>query len=333
MFKSAVFKLTAWYVGALVLVCLLFSAPIYAVTSARLRSGAERQTDYVRQLPRQYNPSRILPQLEILRERQLDKDRQQLLLSLLLINLGIIGLGAYASYLFARRTLQPIEEAHAAQAAFTSNASHELRTPLAVMQTEIEIALRQKKLTHKDTTDILTSNLEEVARLRRLSDQLLGLTRSDAHALQLKKVDLTKLVNGEAKKLSKRHKQPIETTLAKNITAQADPILLSQVIDILVDNAFAYGGPKPVVKLTLAADSETVTLAVSDKGPGIPKRDLDHIFDRFYRGGSATASRPTGHGLGLALAKDIVERHGGELAATSKTGKGSTFVIKLPRQD
>ena len=329
MFKSAVLKLTAGYVAALVAVCLVFSIPIYAVTATRLRNGAMSQTEYVRNLPRPFNATRIIPQLEELRERQLIRDRQQLLFNLILINACIVGLGAYASYVFARRTLKPIEEAHAAQARFTANASHELRTPLAVMQTEIDVAMRNKKLTTTEAREILQSNLEEVARLRQLSDQLLGLTRTGNEAVQKQRIDMTKLVTAQIAKLSKRHKQTFQTDIAKNVSTMGDPVLLGQVLEILVDNAVAYGGKGPQVAIKLAARKDTAIITVSDKGPGIPKEEQARIFDRFYRGKQATASRPNGHGLGLALAKDIALRHGGDVSVSSKPGKGATFALVL----
>lgn len=329
MFKSAVVKLTSWYVGALVLVCLLFSIPIYAITTTRLRSSGLRQTDYVRQLPNQFNAQRIIPQLEVVREQQLRRDREQLILNLLIINAAIIGTGAYASYLFARRTLRPIEEAHAAQAQFTANASHELRTPLAVMQTEIDVALRNKKLSSAEAREILQSNLEEVARLRQLSDQLLGLTRAEAEQMKLTKVDLAKLVQSQMKLLASRYNIPIAVQAKKSVDVMADELLLAQVLDIIVENAVTYSGfDDPNINVALVTEKQQAVITITNQGKVIAKKDLEQIFDRFYRGAQATSQNPTGHGLGLALAKDLVVRHGGEITATSSKN-GTVFSIQL----
>jgi signal transduction histidine kinase len=331
MFKSAVFKLTAWYVGALVLVCIIFSIPIYSITAARLRSGAVRQTEFVRRLPDPFERTPLFDQLERLRDKQLADDRHELLLSLALINLGIVGIGAYASYLFARRTLKPIEKAHAAQARFTADASHELRTPLAVMQTEIEVALRSGKLTTKEAKEVLGSNLEEVARLRQLSDQLLGLTRADAEPLKLTKQNMAKLVTDQMTALAKRHKLQIAVQVPRNAPAAVDKVLLSQVLDIIVDNAVAYSGlTDPAIKATVTNLDDGLQIQITNQGNVIPAKDLEHIFDRFYRGSNATMTRPKGHGLGLALAKDVVTRHGGNLTATSTKKAGTVFTIHLP---
>lgn len=331
MFRSAVLKLTAWYVGALCLVCLVFSLPLYNVASTRLRRGAERQTEVVRQLPEKFIPNSIVPMLERQRERQLDDDRHELLNNFILTNLMIIGAGAIASYLFARRTLRPLEQAHAAQAKFTANASHELRTPLAVMQTEIDVALRNKNMSIADAREILASNLEEVERLRTLSDRLLSLTRSTGE-LKRKSIKLDAVIQSELKRLTKRHKQPIKSEIAKDVVVSGDATLLRQVLNILVDNAFAYSGVEvPGVSVVLKQKDDEVTLTVTDKGVGIQPRDLDRIFERFYRGAESESAKPEGHGLGLSLARDIIERHDGTITARSKPGKGSSFIISLPR--
>ncbi len=328
MFKSAVFKLTAWYVGALMLVCLLFSLPFYNVASDRLRRGAEHQTEVVRGLPGQMISRDFLRQLESQREKVLDEDRRDLVTSIITINLLIIGTGAIASYLFARRTLKPIENAHNAQVRFTSDASHELRTPLAVMQTEIDVALRNKNLTSGEAKEILASNLEEVARLRNLSDQLLDLTKPQSE-LVLKTIKLDDLLNKEIKQLEKRHKIKISSDITKKITIKGDPTLLTQAINILVDNAVAYSDKKPEISLRLYRKNKKVNISVSDKGQGIKPGELDSIFERFYRGSDSTKLNPSGHGLGLPLAKNIISRHGGEITVKSSPGKGSEFTLML----
>ena len=331
MFRSAVFKLTAWYVGALLLVCLLFSLPMYSVASTRLRQGAERQTAVVRDLPDPLVPDRIVRLLERQRESQLADDRHQLLLTLFFINAVIIGAGGIASYWFARRTLQPLEAAHAAQTRFTADASHELRTPLAIMQTEIEVALRSKNLPLSEAKEILASNLEEVARLRQLSDQLLGLTRSDAEAISLVKTNLTKLIRDQMKTLAKRYNIPIPVVAEQAVYVEADKLLIAQVLGILAENAVTYSGLKnPELKVVVALIGDTVTIDVSNQGAVIAKKDILHLFDRFYRGTEATKFNPKGHGLGLSLAKDIVTRHGGTIEVTSSVKDGTRFTISLP---
>lgn len=331
MFQSAVFKLTAWYMGALVLVCLIFSIPIYSVTSSRLRNGAVRQTEFFQQLPPPYEGDNYVQRLIKLRDKQLADDRHELLLSLILINVGIVGIGAYASYLFARRTLKPIEQAHAAQVRFTADASHELRTPLAIMQTEIEVALRTKQLSSKDAKEVLQSNLEEVARLRQLSDQLLSLTRASAESIKLVKLNVAKLVSDQSQALGKRYKQKIAVTAPKELIVVADKLLLTQVLGIIVENAVTYSGlDDPKISINVSVVENNAIIQIKNQGEVIAPKDLEHIFDRFYRGSQATTHNSKGHGLGLALAKDIIARHSGTLTAESSKKSGTTFTIELP---
>jgi signal transduction histidine kinase len=330
IFQSAVNRLTLWYVAVLFVVCFILSTPTYFIALNRIENNARRQTQIITDIPA-FGNGDINQQIENLRDVQIRRDRRQLLQSLALINLGILGIGAYLSYLFAKRTLQPIEEAHRAQARFTTDASHELRTPLAVMQAEIDVALRDKKLTLTGAKDVLVSNLEEIARLRRLSEQLLNLTRLDNKTLVKKAVSLSKVLQEEVGTLKKQHPDAaITPTVTKSITTQGDESLLRESIKILLENAIKYGGKKPKLEVSLHKKDSQALLAVTDHGIGIKASELEHIFERFYRGSNATKVNGDGHGLGLAIAKQIADVHGGSLKAASHDGRGSTFTLTLP---
>lgn len=332
MFESAVKKLTIWYVSALFIVCLVFSFPAYVITSNRLQHGAVRQTEILQGLDDGPFATTPLPQrIAILRDEQLQKDRQQLLRTIVLANIAILALGAYFSYRFAKHTLKPIEEAHDAQARFTTDASHELRTPLATMRAEIEVALRDKKFDTSQAKHVLTSNLEEISRLKNLSEQLLNLARLDSGQLQKKPLSLSDLVEKEIKHIEKRSHLTIEHTIEKNLTLQGDEHLLRQLLTILTDNAIKYANDKPPqIGLTLHKNDDQILLAISNQGIGIKASELPHIFDRFYRGSSATKHNVSGHGLGLSLAKQIVEAHGGTIKAISQPDQQTSFEIAFP---
>ncbi|HTE22020.1 MAG TPA: HAMP domain-containing sensor histidine kinase [Candidatus Limnocylindria bacterium] len=329
IFASAVRKLTLWYVGALFAVCLVFSTATYVVASNRLEHGAQKQTAIIEGFD---GPTGVLiPRVKTLRDQQIAEDRQQLLRSIVLANIVILALGAYFSYQFAKQTLQPIEAAHDAQARFTTDASHELRTPLATMQAEIEVALRDKKFNAAQARQVLHSNLEEIARLRGLSEQLLGLTRLDSGSLTRVRVPISQVVAEEIAHFKKQHPDAtIEGTLAPKLTIQGDEKLLRQLITILADNAIKYAGNQPArLSIELKKLDSAIQLSVADQGIGIKATEIPHIFDRFYRGSNATKHSPSGHGLGLSLAKQIVEAHDGTIQATSQPGKGSAFTVKL----
>jgi signal transduction histidine kinase len=328
IFESAVKKLTAWYVSALFIVCLVFSIPTYVVASERLERGALRQAEIIQEV----GPfGQLSPRIHVLRDEQLHRDRRQLLQAIIIANILILSLGAYFSYQFAKRTLKPIQEAHETQARFTTDASHELRTPLATMQAEIEVALRDKNFNTKQAKGVLSSNLEEIDRLRALSEQLLGLARLDSGQLQTTTVLLSKVVTDEVKNIEKRHAMQIGQTIEKGLRIQGDEHLLRQLLAILADNAVKYAGDKsPKIQVELKKKDDSILLAMTDHGIGIKASELPYVFDRLYRGSNATKHSVSGHGLGLSLAKQIVDVHDGTIKATSQPSKTTTFEITLP---
>ncbi len=330
MFESAVKKLTAWYVGALFLVCLIFSVPTYAIASDRLERAAAKQAQIIQEFDGPFSAG-LPTQFRILREEQLQHDRQVLLRTMVIANLAILAFGAYFSYQFAERTLKPIEEAHEAQARFTTDASHELRTPLATMQTEIEVALRDKKFNAALAKSVLRSNLEEIGRLRTLSEQLLHLARLDSGQLEKAPIPLGTLIEKELQHIEKHQQITLAQTIEKGVTVQGDEHLLRQLLSILADNAIKYAGSKPPrAEVRLRKKDGTALLSFTDYGMGIKASELPHIFDRFYRGASATRHSSNGQGLGLSLAQQIVQAHGGTIKALSEVDKQTTFEITLP---
>jgi signal transduction histidine kinase len=334
LFQSAVNKLTLWYVGALFFVLLMFSIPTYVIESERIERSAYKQAEIFQEAgPGQlgFQPS---PRFVALRDQQIRHDRQQLFRSIVIANLIILALGAYLSYQFAKRTLQPIEDAHEAQSRFTTDASHELRTPLATMQAEIEVALRDKQFTADSARQVLASNLEEIARLQLLSDQLLNLARLGGDQLQRTNLQFSKLLNDELSKQQKSHKDAeIKADIQHNVKIQGDEQLLRQLIATLIDNAVKYAGGKPArIEAAMKRKDGAVSLTVTDHGIGIRASDIPHVFDRFYRGSNAASHGKNGHGLGLAIAKQIVDLHEGTIKVSSQAGKYTAFEIRLPEK-
>lgn len=329
MFESAVNKLTAWYVAALLVVVLVFSLPVFGLASNRLDRATTRQGEILRQ---GYDVRPDGPPREYMSKREdvVNEERAELLRQMIIVDSMIVIAGAFASYYFAKRTLRPIQEAHEAQSRFTSDASHELRTPLAVMQTEIEVALRNKDTDKEQFKSTLASNLEEIARLRILSDQLLALTHVDSEALNKESFSISKATKKRTAELEKQYKVKIREEIKPNIVFNGDEHLIMEVLTILISNAVQYSRDSPAIGVELSKGRSSINLRVTDNGIGIKAEEIETIFERFYRGSNGNSQKP-GHGLGLALAREIAHKSGGELAVKSKVGVGSTFTLSLPK--
>jgi signal transduction histidine kinase len=267
------------------------------------------------------------------RQTRLDESEHRLQTSLVLFNLAVLIIGGGLSYALALYTLKPIEEALEAQTRFAADASHELRTPLAAMETEIEVALRAKGLSKTDARSLLESNLEEVIKLKTLSQNLLQLARLDDSQNNLKPTALGPAIKEAATQAKK-------TAKAKHVTVEALPTKLKvignheslvQLLNILLDNAIKYGPGGSLVRVSASKHGKQVELSVTDQGQGIKKQDLPHIFERFYRGDpSRTKQSANGYGLGLPIAQKIAQRHHSGITVKSTIGKGSTFSVSLP---
>ncbi|MCI0489726.1 MAG: ATP-binding protein [Blastocatellia bacterium] len=228
-----------------------------------------------------------------------------------------------------------LEQAFDRERRFTADASHELKTPLAILRGDIEVALRRDR-EPEEYIRVLSSSLEEIARLTKLTDDLLTLARSDAgeQMLELEPLELDELASEAHSYL-----QPLASSLnvaldyepsASPVFVEGDRKRLKQLLVNLLDNAIKYTPAGGSVRLKLAVEDSSVIIEVSDTGRGIPVSALPHIFDRFYRQSDPMDSRVTGFGLGLAISKWIVEAHGGTIEALSEPGQGSRFSVRLP---
>jgi signal transduction histidine kinase len=259
--------------------------------------------------------------------------RNGLKYQLVLLNLGALVFGAMLSYYLARRTLRPIEAAMDIQTRFASDASHELRTPLTVIQTEIEVALHKPNLTLERAKEALRSNLQEVTRLKQLSEGLLRLAHTSATDSIFSTVALDQVVSEAINQLIKpaQDKQITVTDAVPKLFVQGDESSLVQTAVILLDNAIKYSPAGSAVHVEGKSEGRHVLLSVRDEGPGIRAMDLPHVFERFYRAdASRSKQNVTGYGLGLSIAQKIIQQHHGDITVSSTLEQGSIFTIKLP---
>lgn len=325
MFQSATLKLTGWYLLILMTISILFSVSIYQITSQEINVRLERlQTNL------QVRGNFLLPDNDNLRIDEASEASTHISIGLIYANLLIFISGGIGSFLLARRTLQPIQEVHEAQSRFTSDASHELRTPLATMKTEIEVVLRDKQASKQDLEEVLTSNLEEVEKLSRLSEMLLNLSRLDHDKLEWTAVNLDDVTRD----VVRNYHQPTGRIVIKSKThalVEGNEAAIVELVSILVDNALKYSPDDSTISIKLSRRNRHLEFEISNSGQGIDPERLPHIFDRFYRADSSrTTHSQKGYGLGLSLAKKIVELHRGELSASSAPDHITTFTVLLP---
>lgn len=326
MFKSATVKLTTWYLAILIAISLLFSVVIYSIASSEVGNRINVLETSPKFSFNIGNPTLF----NTYRNLQVREAKANLVTSLAITNICIWIAGGIGSYYLARRSLKPIEEAHEAQSRFTSDASHELRTPLASMKTEIEVALRDPALKKEEMRELLESNLEEVDKLSRLSHMLLQLSRLDHDSIPREKVELSKLVTAAALRFNKPHGR-IKLEEGKSHPVLANPFSTEELLSILLDNALKYSPEDSTVRVRFVNRKDMAGFEVINGGDGIAPDILPHIFDRFYRADtSRTSGNKKGYGLGLSLAKKIVELSQGELSVTSAPGHETTFTVFLP---
>jgi two-component system, OmpR family, phosphate regulon sensor histidine kinase PhoR len=221
------------------------------------------------------------------------------------------------------------------------NVSHELRTPVASIQAHVDSLLLPvaDRPDAEESERRLRVTAAETRRLADLIEDLLMLARADSHELKVsnRAIELAPIIVQVTLALSPLARAERQVTLSvgdvpAGVWAVGDADRLTQVLTNLVRNAINYTPEGGVVSVRLGAGStEHVQVAVSDTGPGISAVDLEHIFERFYRADTSRARNTGGFGLGLSIARELLEAMGGTLSATSQPGLGSTFWISLRR--
>ncbi|MBI4428507.1 MAG: HAMP domain-containing histidine kinase [Ignavibacteriales bacterium] len=217
---------------------------------------------------------------------------------------------------------------------FSADASHELRTPLTIMRGEIEVALRGPKM-NDQTRTLLLSIHDELVRLSNIVESLMSLVKSDSGtpAFNFQEISLTQILEqivADARLLAERKNISVTLGSLDRINVNGDPTRLRQLFLNLVDNAVKYTPENGSIGFSLHRVNGSAVVRVQDSGIGIRRKDLAKIFDRFYRGDQSRDGDRSGSGLGLSIAKWIVETHQGTIEVTSREKKGSTFTVTLP---
>lgn len=332
MFTKARFKLTAWYVVIILIISTLFSIAFYNASTREIDRIIDRL-----EFERQHSEFRLFRPLRSSNAPSIEEllsYKERMRMTLLFVNGLIFIFSAGAAYFLAGRTLRPIKIMVDEQNQFISNASHELRTPIATLRAEMEGKLLEKRISDKAARKLITSNLEELGRLQNLANDLLKLAQT--HTINndenkqemLSLLEVIKTAYNKVSPLAKQKKIKITIKSVENII-KGDKNSLIELFVILFDNAIKYSSENSEITVTSEITEHKTKIAIADQGIGISKEDLPHIFERFFRA-DKSRSMIDGYGLGLSIAKKIVEAHRGSIDVDSKISKGSTFKVIMP---
>jgi two-component system sensor histidine kinase CiaH len=259
---------------------------------------------------------------------------QQLVLTLTACGVIGIALSFAGAWFLAARALVPVQQAFRRQQEFVADASHELRTPLTILHAVADFLATDPA---QPNPPLVRELRDEIERMERLTRDLLTLARSDRGELQLSlgRLDLGAFARDVASRvriLAAARGIHLEVSGAERpIVVEADPDRLQQVGLILLDNALNHTSRGGSITVQVGERDDDATLDVQDTGEGIPEEDLPRVFDRFYRVDASRTRGTGGTGLGLPIARALVEAHGGSLAITSRRGIGTRVTVRIPR--
>ncbi len=214
----------------------------------------------------------------------------------------------------------------------TSDMAHELRTPLTNLKSHIEALLDK---VWEPTEKVLTSFYEEIERLIKLVEGLTNIAKLEQTNLNLNKsrfnlsLELAKIITSFEPQYNSSHLK-LHSNLIPNVEVLMDKDKLKQIIYNLLSNSLKYSKENGEIILTLASKDDNIIIELKDNGVGISEKDLPNIFERFYRSDESRDKNTGGTGIGLTIAKTIVEAHNGTINVSSKLGEGSSFVLMFP---
>ncbi len=254
---------------------------------------------------------------------------------LLLAGVAMAAVLVVAGAWFSGRAITREVAAARLQSDFVATVSHEFRTPLTTLRQLTEMLARGRVSGDRRRQEFYDTLVAETARLNRLVEGLLqfGRTQAGAAGASPEAVDVAELAESVVSEFCREHPEAaarVTKSTAGTGTVVGDRVALARALWNLIDNAVKYSSaPTPVIVEAAVGDGEA-TIAVRDRGIGIPDDELPLVFDRFTRGQAARDRRLPGTGIGLTFVRDVAEAHGGSVSVQSSTGRGSTFTLTLP---
>lgn len=259
----------------------------------------------------------------------IDASMKMLLRNVLIVGGAAIVVLFFVSIVLSKKIIRPLEENDKQQKQFISDAGHELKTPVAVISTNAELLSREL-----GENEWLANIQYENERMGDLVKQLLDLSKAENTETPMEIVDFSRVITGEVlafESFAFDQGKMIQSDIDKGIHVVGNQIQLTQLISILLDNAVRHGAGSEI-ELSLKRQGHSAVFNIANDGDEIPPEKLEHLFDRFYRVDEARNSESHHYGLGLSIAKAVVEKHGGSIVVSSRNGR-VRFTVSIPEKN
>ena len=259
----------------------------------------------------------------------IDASMKMLLRNVLIVGGAAIVVLFFVSIVLSKKIIRPLEENDKQQKQFISDAGHELKTPVAVISTNAELLSREL-----GENEWLANIQYENERMGDLVKQLLDLSKAENTETPMEIVDFSRVITGEVlafESFAFDQGKMIQSDIDEGIHVVGNQIQLTQLISILLDNAVRHGAGSEI-ELSLKRQGHSAVFNIANDGDEIPPEKLEHLFDRFYRVDEARNSESHHYGLGLSIAKAVVEKHGGSIVVSSRNGR-VRFTVSIPEKN
>lgn len=337
LFFSTRITLTLMYVVTTMVVIVVFSIGLFQFTTHNIRIARPPKPEIditIRDMKQQ--PLLVLGEGEFPRpifnrsdvEKEIRKQMvQEIKENIIILDVLLLFIVSVCGYILSGFALRPIEKSYTIQKKFIADASHDLRTPLAIMQSEIEVALLDKKGDH---TPVLASSLEEVGHMTKLVDNLFLLAKLDqGEVLHKEPIQIDQLISKIVDSYATMFKEKgiIVAINASPFTVKGDAHKIERALRNIVHNAYMYTD-SGTITISGTIQNTKYRVSIKDTGIGIKKSNISYVFDRFYKG-DHSRTHTTSSGLGLSITREIIRAHGGDVQIYSQEGVGTEVIVTI----
>ncbi len=252
------------------------------------------------------------------------------------VTMVILAIMFLISDYMAKKAIEPVEKSWEKQNQFVADASHELKTPLTVILANMDIMQANKDSTIWEQNKWIENTKSEATRMAELVGDMLFLARSDANMDQqynFEELNFTSVVEDcvlTFESVAFEKGMTLSSQVAPDLYAYADQTRIKQAVMVLIDNAIKYSGENGHIFVQAEGNQKNVKLTVANTGTEIPKEKQEHLFERFYRVDESRTRERGGYGLGLSIAKNIIEAHGGTIGLEYSNEKGTCIGFSIP---